>query len=119
MELGLLRAPRNVVCDSQEVSWERTLASREKKSYPLFLKGLSQVEAVLGESPVLAGRIERSTFFAEWKSSLWPFMKTSWSENACPDFLSKLILWLSNFWMVQSADFFLSRAPDSGEITVC
>src|SRR5437667_1049512 len=38
MELGLLRAPRNVVCDSQEVSWKSTLASREKKFLPSFFE---------------------------------------------------------------------------------
>jgi len=92
-----LRAPRNVVCDSQEVSWKSTPASREKNSYPPFFGGALPVEAVLGESPVLAGRIEQSTVFAERKSSLWPFVKVSWSENACPDFRSRFILRLSSF----------------------
>jgi len=64
MELGLLRAPRIVVCDSPEgFLEEHSRVARIELLPPLFFRGLSPVEADLGESPVLAGRIEPSTVF--------------------------------------------------------
>jgi len=59
---------------------------------PFFPRGVSPVEAVLGDSCILARRMERSTVFPEWKSSVRLFMKISGSRIAYPDFGSRLVL---------------------------
>jgi len=77
-----------------ESSAEKAVSYHEKKicGPPFFPRGVSPVEAVLGDSCILARRMERSTVFPEWKSSVRLFMKISGSRIAYPDFGSRLVL---------------------------
>jgi len=102
-----------------ESSAEKAVSCREEKICgPLFSERVSPVEAVLGDSCILARRMERSTVFPEWKSSVRLFMKISGSRIAYPDFGSRLVLPLPGL-MKNILRLFRFRRACEGWITLC
>ena len=96
-----------------------SLVPREKNLRPPFFpRWVSRAEAVLGDSCILTRRMERSTVFPEWKSSVRLFMKISGPRIAYPDFGSRLVLPLPGL-MKNILRLFRFRRACEGWITLC